>query len=354
MGEQQGLNRAPAADTARVLKGAVLSEVNQGILLFAGDSIDKEQEWEFFCECGREDCHEYVSLTLEAYASLHKGGAVVAPGCGSSASRAQLTRGFAASEAIAPLPLRRAGIVELTDRHGVDGRAAKGRANVEQQRTLVGEAIDEAPVLVFVADEDGRYIAVNRQSCEVLGYSRRQLLRMTVPEVAVAPEAADLYAAMLERGHLEGMTPVRCSDGRLVPLRFWAKAVSIGGLEFWLSVGVIDESETGVVSKETDHAENVPAAGRATKRKLVFFYSEQSGRSRRVEGYLAQVLQRRQNHETFELIRVSVERHAELVARFEVTEVPTICIVEGRRLRKRIANPHGCRQLEAELAEWLR
>ena len=92
----------------------------------------------------------------------------------------------------------------------------------------------------------------------------------------------------------------------------------------------------------------------APKAKLVFFYSERSGRSRRVEGYLAQVLQRRRNHETFELVRVSVERHPELAGRFEVTDLPTICIVEGRRLRKRIADPRGCRQLEAELAEWLR
>jgi Thioredoxin len=109
-----------------------------------------------------------------------------------------------------------------------------------------------------------------------------------------------------------------------------------------------------VVSKEADRAENVPAAGPAPKAKLVFFYSERSGRSRRVEGYLAQVLQRRHNHETFELVRVSVERHPELAARFEVTELPTICIVEGRKLRKRIVDPRGCRQLEGELAAWLR
>jgi thioredoxin-like negative regulator of GroEL len=111
-----------------------------------------------------------------------------------------------------------------------------------------------------------------------------------------------------------------------------------------------------VVSKEADHAEQVPAADPVRKAKLVFFFSERSGRSRRVEGFLAQVLQRRRNHETFELVRVSVERHPELAARFEVTESPTICIVEGRRLRKRIVDPRGCRQLESEraLAEWLR
>jgi PAS domain S-box-containing protein len=135
---------------------------------------------------------------------------------------------------------RGAGIVELAHGHDTEGELRSGRADVELQRTLLGEAIDEAPVLVFVADEDGRYVAVNRHACEILGYSRRQLLGMTVSEVAVAPEAADLHAAMLEQGRLEATTPVRCSDGRLLPLRFWAKAVRVGGVEFWLSVGVIE------------------------------------------------------------------------------------------------------------------
>jgi thioredoxin-like negative regulator of GroEL len=109
-----------------------------------------------------------------------------------------------------------------------------------------------------------------------------------------------------------------------------------------------------VVTKGAGRTESVPAAGAEPKAKLVFFYSERSGRSRRVEGFLAQVLQRRQNHETFDLVRVSVERHPELAERFQVTEVPAICVVEGRRLRKFLVDPRGCKQLEAELAEWLR
>jgi hypothetical protein len=63
---------------------------------------------------------------------------------------------------------------------------------------------------------------------------------MIVPEVAIAPEAPELYEAMLNQGHLEGTTPIRCRDGRLLTFHYWAKAVRIGGVDFWLSVGVID------------------------------------------------------------------------------------------------------------------
>lgn len=90
----------------------------------------------------------------------------------------------------------------------------------------------------------------------------------------------------------------------------------------------------------------------AARPKLVFFFSPRSGRSRRVEGWIAQVLQHRRNHDTFEIVRVSVEERPDLAKRFGVETVPTLCVVEDRRLQKRIA-PRGCRQLERDLAQWL-
>lgn len=91
-----------------------------------------------------------------------------------------------------------------------------------------------------------------------------------------------------------------------------------------------------------------------TKRpQLVFFYSPLSGRCRRVEGFIAQVLQRRRNHDTFELVRVSVDSRPDLAEKFRIEGVPTICVVEGRRLQLRITAPRGCRELERELEPWL-
>ncbi|HJU37433.1 MAG TPA: thioredoxin family protein [Gaiellaceae bacterium] len=90
-----------------------------------------------------------------------------------------------------------------------------------------------------------------------------------------------------------------------------------------------------------------------TTPRLVFFYSPRSGRCRRVEGFIAQVLQRRRNHDTFDLVRISVENRPDLAERFGVEAVPTLCVVEDRRLRKRIVAPRGCRELERELAPWL-
>lgn len=88
--------------------------------------------------------------------------------------------------------------------------------------------------------------------------------------------------------------------------------------------------------------------------RLVFFFSPQSGRCRRVEGFIAQVLQRRRNHDTFELVRVPVDKRPDLAEKFGIDVVPTICIVQDRKLRKRIVAPRGCRELEQELNRWLR
>jgi thioredoxin-like negative regulator of GroEL len=86
---------------------------------------------------------------------------------------------------------------------------------------------------------------------------------------------------------------------------------------------------------------------------LVFFHSRLSGNCRRVEGFLAQVLQRRRNHSTFRLYHVAQEERPDLLERFAVDSVPTLVVVENRIVRARLERPRGCRDIEAFLAPWL-
>jgi thioredoxin-like negative regulator of GroEL len=86
---------------------------------------------------------------------------------------------------------------------------------------------------------------------------------------------------------------------------------------------------------------------------LVFFYSSRSGSCRRVEGFLAQVLQRRRNHGTFKLYRVAQEERPDLVERFAVDTTPTLVVVEAKQVRARLTQPRGCREIERFLAPWL-
>ena len=87
---------------------------------------------------------------------------------------------------------------------------------------------------------------------------------------------------------------------------------------------------------------------------LVFFYSRLSGSSRRADGFLAQVLQRRHNHDTFVLRRVEYEAHLDLAARLGVEQPPTLLVIEGKRVRARLERPRGCVQITKLLEPWLK
>jgi thioredoxin 1 len=94
--------------------------------------------------------------------------------------------------------------------------------------------------------------------------------------------------------------------------------------------------------------------GVAAKPRLVFFRSRYSGKCRRVEGFVAQVLQRRRNHGTFVLHQVDVDERPDLLERFQIDEVPTLLVVENRRVKGRLSHPRGCRDIEDLLAPWLK
>ena len=102
-----------------------------------------------------------------------------------------------------------------------------------------------------------------------------------------------------------------------------------------------------------DHA--AAAANSAdTKPALVVVYLPTSGASRRVDGFLAQVLQHRANHATFQLFRVNADQRPDLLERLQVTDIPTLLVIAQGRIRGRLSKPTGCTQITRLLTPWLR
>ena len=87
--------------------------------------------------------------------------------------------------------------------------------------------------------------------------------------------------------------------------------------------------------------------------RLVFFTSGTSGRCRRVEGFIAQVLQRRHNHNTFSVLSVSAESQPEVFERFGIEKVPTLVVIEDKKVKRSLELPGSCREIEQFLAPWL-
>lgn len=112
-------------------------------------------------------------------------------------------------------------------------------AEVLIQTALLGEAIDQGPALVFIADDDMRYIAVNRFACESLGYTREELLGLNVSDVARAPAAADEYEEMQETGFRKGTAVLTRKDGSTVTLEYQATETRVANLHLYVSIGFL-------------------------------------------------------------------------------------------------------------------
>jgi PAS domain S-box-containing protein len=108
------------------------------------------------------------------------------------------------------------------------------------QELLLYDAIDRSPALVFVADDEMRYLAVNNTACEVLGYSREELLSLRVTDVAVSDEAESLYQEMLSVRAQQGDVQLRTKHGELLPFVYEASEAKVAGVSHWVSVGFVD------------------------------------------------------------------------------------------------------------------
>jgi thioredoxin-like negative regulator of GroEL len=91
----------------------------------------------------------------------------------------------------------------------------------------------------------------------------------------------------------------------------------------------------------------------AARPRLVVFTSGVSGHCRRVEGFLAQVLQRRRNHGTFKVVMVDERERPDLLERFGIDVLPTLVVVTDKAVRAKLERPRGCKDIEQMLGPWL-
>jgi PAS domain S-box-containing protein len=110
------------------------------------------------------------------------------------------------------------------------------RSNLERS-TVLTAALDAAPVCVFVADREMRYVAVNAYACELLGYSESELLEMRVPEFATYAEAPEEYSALMAHGYLRGVSRLRCKDGEELTLNYVAGELEVEGELLYVAIG---------------------------------------------------------------------------------------------------------------------
>jgi PAS domain S-box-containing protein len=102
--------------------------------------------------------------------------------------------------------------------------------------TVLGEAVAGGELAAFLCDDGLAYIAVNDAACTLTGYSREELIRLSVPDLVAAPEGDLLQAARnLHGGAIwNGTWRLRRKDGRALAVTFVSEAARLGGLDSFI------------------------------------------------------------------------------------------------------------------------
>ncbi len=121
-----------------------------------------------------------------------------------------------------------------------DTHTVSDHSNAFVQQLLLGEAVDGADALVFVADDEMRYLAVNDEACKTLGYTRAELLGLRVTDVVETEAAPALYGSMIRTGTNNGGVVLRRKDGVTLSFNYRARRVQVSGLTYYVSVGFVE------------------------------------------------------------------------------------------------------------------
>ena len=109
------------------------------------------------------------------------------------------------------------------------------RLSEERFRNLADFANDA----IFIRDLDGRFLDANRTACERLGYSRDQLLTMSVLDVdASGPSGAgsDRTESILRQGSAVFETAHRTFSGKVIPVELSSTVIDYSGRKAILSI----------------------------------------------------------------------------------------------------------------------
>ncbi|MCO1653672.1 SpoIIE family protein phosphatase [Pseudonocardia humida] len=101
------------------------------------------------------------------------------------------------------------------------------RESEQRYRLLVERASDA----IWLSDEHGRYVEVNEAACELLGYSREQLLQMSGEDLVRAPDRERLAALPGRLADGRALTEVwelRRADGSTVPVEVSTRSAGRG------------------------------------------------------------------------------------------------------------------------------
>jgi PAS domain S-box-containing protein len=135
-------------------------------------------------------------------------------------------------------------------------RSRAARKQAEQEVVRLSFALDRVREAAFLVDDRGNFHYVNEEACRILGYSRAELLGLSVPEINPefpAERWSDHWRELKAKRSLSFESRHRTRDGRSFPVEISANYFEYGGRAYNLAL-VRDITERKEAEDRLRHA----------------------------------------------------------------------------------------------------
>ena len=208
------------------------------------------------------------------------------------------------------------------------------RKAAEEMLELAQFSIDNADISVFWITPMGRFVFVNDAACKKLGYTREELIGMSVADIDPAyphKGTAERWASFQEAGSFITESQHRTKDGRLFPVEISAHYVQFGGKEYQFAFAR-DITERHEAEERLRQSQKMQAVGHLASGVAHDFRNQLAI----IEGYAEMLLRRslvtEEGKPRVEEILAAAERSARTAAqllafsRKEALQPRTVCL----------------------------
>lgn len=103
-----------------------------------------------------------------------------------------------------------------------------------------------SPPAEVEVDANRCYIAVNDSACELLGYTREELLKMRIDDISFPSGAhvQPMYSQFVEDGSMRGIFALRRKSGEIIWVRFQSRIVNARSVATWTHYEVWEPAES--------------------------------------------------------------------------------------------------------------
>ncbi len=118
----------------------------------------------------------------------------------------------------------------------VERQVADRWRELRERERYIRHLVDNTSDMIFLRDEQGKILDINKRACEKLGYSRKELLSMAIADLVVAEDPESFLVRSTEECPQTFATAYRRKDGTLYPVEVHVTSVGTGPTPLILAI----------------------------------------------------------------------------------------------------------------------